>query len=98
MTENRTRAIASPESKPLLPRHVILRRDEVRERWVALAPERVVVLDESSLEILRMCDGERTIAELAGQLTKEYDAPEQVIAEDVLAFIQEWSDRMLVRL
>lgn len=94
----RQRPIATPASKPNLPRHVRLHHDSVRDRWVALAPERVVELDERSLAVLRLCDGSRTIQALASELAKAYDAPEEVIAEDVLAFVQEWSDKMLVRL
>ena len=92
------RAIAELSSVPVLPHHVRLRHDEVRDRWVALAPERVVVLDERSLAVLQLCDGTRSIADLAAELAKEYDAPEALIAEDVLAFLQEWSDKLLVRL
>ncbi len=98
MTAIRLRAIATLESKPKLPTHVRLRHDGVRGRWVALAPERVIELDERSLAVLRLCDGSRTVQGLALELSKAYDAPEKVIAEDVLAFIQEWSDKLLVRL
>jgi len=98
VSAQRQRAVAEMGSRPVLPAYVRLRRDEVRGRWVALAPERVVELDERSLDILKLCDGSRSIAELAGELAKSYDAPEAAIAEDVLAFIQEWSDKLLVRL
>ena len=76
----------------------MLRRDEVRDRWVALAPERLIVLDERSLDVLRLCDGTRTVEALASELAKTYDAPEDLIAEDVMAFLQDWSDRLLVEL
>lgn len=92
------RAIATLASTPELPRHVRLHHDTVRDRWVALAPERIVELDERSLAVLRLCDGSRTVQALAGELAKAYDAPEDVIADDVLAFVQEWSDRLLVHL
>lgn len=85
-------------SKPNLPDYVILRRDEVRDRWVALAPERLIELDERSLDVLRLCDGTRTVDQLAHELSEAYDAPQQVIAEDVMAFLQDWSDRLLVQL
>ena len=94
----RKRKLVSLESRPKLPGHVILRRDEARERWVALAPERLIELDERSLDVLRLCDGTRTVDELAHELAKAYDAPQELIAEDVMAFLQEWSDRLLVQL
>jgi len=92
------RKLVSMASKPKVPDYVILRRDEVRERWVALAPERLIELDERSLDVLRLCDGSRTVDQLAHELAEAYDAPQKVIAEDVMAFLQDWSDRLLVKL
>lgn len=94
----RERKLVGLESKPKLPGHVILRRDDVRNRWVALAPERLVELDERSLDVLRLCDGTRTVDELAHELAEAYDAPQDVIAEDLMEFLQNWSDRLLVQL
>lgn len=92
------RKLVSIASKPKVPDYVILRRDDIRNRWVALAPERLVELDERSLDVLRLCDGTRTVDELAHELAEAYDAPSEVIAEDVMAFLQDWSDRLLVKL
>ena len=94
----RERKLVSLASKPKLPGHVMLRRDDARGRWVALAPERLIELDERSLDVLRLCDGTRTVDQLAHELSEAYDAPQQVIAEDVMAFLQDWSDRLLVQL
>ena len=49
---------------PTLPRHVKLRHDEARERWIMQAPERVLVPDETALEIVRLCDGEVSIGDV----------------------------------
>lgn len=92
------RKLVSIASKPKVPDYVILRRDDIRNRWVALAPERLVELDERSLDVLRLCDGTRTVDQLAQELAEAYDAPSEVIAEDVMAFLQDWSDRLLVKL
>ncbi len=51
------RAIVEGGSLPRLPRHVKLRFDKARERWVVLAPERVLMPDETALEVLQRCDG-----------------------------------------
>lgn len=84
-------------SRPLLPPHVHLRFDRLRNRWVVLAPEKVLWPDEISADILGRCGGKATVAEIVAGLAEDYDAPPEEIAPDVLAFLQEWSDRLLVR-
>ncbi|MGI9385459.1 MAG: pyrroloquinoline quinone biosynthesis peptide chaperone PqqD, partial [Methyloligellaceae bacterium] len=49
----RQRVMIEPESRPALPRHVKLRHDAGRDRWVILAPERILTPDEIAVEILR---------------------------------------------
>ena len=61
--------------------------DEVRDRWGLQAPERVLVLDETSKEILDLCDGETTAAAIVSGLAGEFDAPFEVIEHDVLAVL-----------
>ena len=41
----------SEASRPVLPRHARLKFDETRQRWVILAPERVLVLAPRSVPI-----------------------------------------------
>lgn len=96
--ENRVRAVAFDLSKPRMPRHVRLQLNELRERWVVLAPEKVYWPDAVTVDVLRLCNGERTVAEIAETLAKEYDAPVDVIKRDVLEFVQEWTDRRLLTL
>lgn len=93
----RQRAIVGPDTRPLLPRHVRLQFDPVRERWALLSPEKIMWPDEVSLEILRLCDGSLSITDIAARLATDYDAPAGEIEVDVTAFVQEWTDRMLVR-
>jgi len=72
--------------------------DAVRKRPAVLAPERVYWPDGVAADILRLCDGERTIAEIAAQLAVEYAAPADLIQTDVLEFVQSWTDIRLLRL
>ena len=92
------RPIATSESVPRLPRHVRLHFDPVRQAWALLSPEKVLWPDEVSLSILRLCDGQRSIASISKGLAVEYEADAQEIETDVLAFAQDWSDRMVLRL
>jgi len=92
------RPIATAGSVPRLPRHVRLHFDPVRQAWALLSPEKVLWPDEVSLSILRLCDGQRTIESISQTLAVEYEADAQEIQADVLAFAQDWSDRMVLRL
>lgn len=94
----RERPMASAASKPHLPKHARLQFDELRQRFVVLAPERVYWPDNVTVDILKLCDGQRTIAEIATQLSKEYAAPRDVIETDILEFVQSWTDIRLLRL
>ena len=94
----RKRRIASAASAPALPPHVKLHHDKTRERWVLLAPERLLEPDEAALEILRLCDGETTLRDIAGTLAKSYNAPADVILGDVTSLIQDLADKDFVRI
>ena len=94
----RDRAVVTRRSRPALPRHVRLRFDPVRQAWAVLAPERVLWPNEIGLEILRRCDGRTSVRAIIAALAIGYDGEEEEISGDVLAFLQEWSDDLLVRL
>ncbi len=92
----RTRAIIDGHSKPALPGHVRLQFDTLRQSWVLLAPERVMWPDQTSVEVLKQCDGKATISEIVAALAKGYAAPEDEIRQDVTTFLQEWADKRLI--
>jgi len=58
---HRERAIVDAEARPRLPRHVRLHFDEMRQAWALLSPEKVLWPDETSLAILRLCDGQTSV-------------------------------------
>ncbi len=88
-----TRAIVESGSVPRLPRHVKLRFDEARDRWVVLAPERVLMPDETALEILKRCDGETSVEAIVDGLARAYEAPAAEIREDVSLLLQDLADK-----
>jgi pyrroloquinoline quinone biosynthesis protein D len=83
----------SEASRPVLPRHARLKFDETRQVWVILAPERVLAPDEIAVEVLRLCDGVRSVAEMIDQLAAKYTAERADIATDVVAMLQDLADR-----
>ena len=86
----------SDASVPRLPRGVKLRFDKQRDNWVVLAPERVFVLDNIALEIVKRCDGEASVADIVDDLAVAFSAPRDVILKDVLQMLQDLADRGIV--
>jgi pyrroloquinoline quinone biosynthesis protein D len=78
---------------PTFPRHVRFQFDAVRERWVVLAPERMFVPDEQAVEILKLVDGARSVAAIAGELAARYQAPEAVVLADVALMLADLAAR-----
>jgi len=83
----------SEASRPVLPRHARLKFDETRQRWVILAPERVLAPDEIAVEVLQLCDGVRSVAAVIDQLAAKYVAERAAIAADVIAMLQDLADK-----
>ena len=94
MAALRSRNISVSEaSRPVLPRHARLKFDETRQRWVILAPERVLAPDEIAVEVLQLCDGVRSVELMINQLAEKYAAERGAIATDVIAMLQDLADK-----
>ncbi len=96
-TAQRTRTIITAASQPGLPHHIKLRHDAGRGRWLVLAPERVFEPDDIAVEILKRCDGARSVQSIADELAGEYKAPVQDILTDTISMLQELSDKGVVK-
>ena len=73
----------SSEACPGLAPGVRLTFDKARDRWVVLAPERVLVPDETALEILQRCDGRKHFDDIVDELANAYSADRSEIEHDV---------------
>jgi pyrroloquinoline quinone biosynthesis protein D len=91
------RAIIGAESRPALPRHIKLRHDAGRGRWVILGPERVFNPDDTAVSVLQKCDGERQVSQIVELLAAEYNAPAAEISADVIAMLQDLADKGVVK-
>lgn len=80
-------------TRPVLPRHARLKFDETRQRWVILAPERVLAPDEIAVEVLQLCDGARAVADIVDVLAAKYAADRGEIGADVVAMLQDLADK-----
>ena len=88
----RRRMTVSLDSIPKLARGVILRFNETRQRWVLLVPERVLAPDDVAIEVLKLCDGVRSVGVLVDELAAKYAAPRDVISDDVIAMLQDLAE------
>ena len=76
------------EARPVaLPAWVRLRRDRVRDKWVLLAPERVLFPCATSVDILERLGSAPTLGALIDGLAAEYDAPREEVSCDVKAML-----------
>ena len=69
-----TTAAVSGTDRPRLARHVRLSFSRTRQRHILLLPETVVVLHGSGADILELCDGRRTVAEIVAELGERYQS------------------------
>ncbi len=86
-----------PPERPRLAPGVRLHFDTTRGAWVLLGPERVIETEGPASEILRRCDGTRTMDQIIDELAALYTAERAEIAGDVNDMLVELvTKRMLV--
>ena len=81
-------------SRPRLWKFARVQFDEARQRNVLQYPEGAVLLNDTAAEILALCDGTRTIADIAATLNERYGAD---VLGDVQVYLSQLADRELVR-
>jgi pyrroloquinoline quinone biosynthesis protein D len=84
-----------PEHPRLAP-GVRLHFDTTRQAWVLLGPERVIETEGPASEILRRCDGSRTVGEIIDELAVLYTADRAEIAGDVNDMLVELAMKRMV--
>ena len=75
------------------PAHAIFRFDQRRQCWVILIPEKLIYPDEIAVDVLRRIDGNTSLETLVAGLAEEYDAPRDVIFEDVHTLLTDFVAR-----
>jgi pyrroloquinoline quinone biosynthesis protein D len=85
----------SSTNRPHLARQARLEWDPARKQQVLLAPEGVLVLNQTGATILGLCDGERTVVEIVEELRGKY---EHVDGDEVRDFLARLVARRLVEL
>jgi pyrroloquinoline quinone biosynthesis protein D len=81
-------------TRPRLVTGARLRYDDVREEHQLLIPEGVVRLNPTAAEVLGLCDGERSLEDIVGELSERYDGAD--VREDVREMVDAMAQRGLV--
>ena len=81
-------------TRPRLVTGARLRYDDVREEHQLLIPEGVVRLNPTAAEVLGLCDGERSLDDIAGVLRDRYEGAD--VKDDVSELLDGIGERGLV--
>ena len=71
-----------------------LQYDDVREEHLLLVPEAAVRLNETAAQVLELCDGRRSVDEIAATLSARYAGAD--VADDVRELLRGMGERGLV--
>ena len=88
----------SEDARPRLAPGVRLHFDGRRQAWMLLAPERVIETEGPVSEILRRCDGTRSLRQIIDELVSAFDAERAVIAADGKELLADLSGKRLIGL
>jgi pyrroloquinoline quinone biosynthesis protein D len=80
--------------RPKLATGVRLHHDRVREQDVLLFPEGALVLNETAVEVLELCDGVRSVDDIAAVLAERYEGAD--VRDDVVELLGGIGERGLV--
>jgi coenzyme PQQ biosynthesis protein PqqD len=85
-------------ARPRLAPKVRLRYDRLTGKSLLLYPERGLALNDTAAEIVKLCTGEATVAQIVDDLVARYGADKrEALAAEVAAFLQSLADRNLLR-
>jgi pyrroloquinoline quinone biosynthesis protein D len=85
----------SSTNRPHLAHQARMEWDAARKQHVLLAPEGVLVLNQTGATILGLCDGERTVVEIVEELRGKYN---RVDDDEVRNFLARLVAKRLVEL
>lgn len=73
---------------------------QVKDDLILLDPRNgeYYTLDEVGGRIWALCDGERTVSDIAAIISQEYDAPAETIEADVVELLRDLASGQLVAL
>jgi pyrroloquinoline quinone biosynthesis protein D len=81
-------------TRPRLVTGARLHYDDVRSEHVLLIPEGVVRLNPTAAEVLALCDGERSLDDIASAVSERYDGAD--VHDDVRELVDALAGKGLV--
>ncbi|NVK42837.1 MAG: hypothetical protein HWE39_16465 [Oceanospirillaceae bacterium] len=87
----------SPHWVPSLAPGIRLYFDDQSRRWVVKAPQQVVFLDPLSLDVLRACDGDRSLMQIALYMDALEHRPGRAWLEVVSDVVRHFESRGMLR-
>lgn len=86
------------DSSPIRNDHVVARRGpDSATILLDISSGRYYTLDEVGARIWELCDGTKTVSEIAATLTEEYEASPGLIRSDLVELLDDLSSDGLVR-
>ncbi|KON81245.1 pyrroloquinoline quinone biosynthesis peptide chaperone PqqD [Azoarcus sp. PA01] len=87
----------SADTRPRLSPHFMFRWEASQDAYILLYPEGLIKLNPSAGEILKRCDGERTVAAIVTELQAAFPDHAEEITRGVQAFVDLACDKGWLR-
>jgi pyrroloquinoline quinone biosynthesis protein D len=81
-------------TRPRLATGARLSYDDVREEHILLIPEGAVRLNPTAAQVLELCDGERSLDDIADALSERYDGAD--VRDDVVELVDAMAQKGLL--
>ena len=95
MSEPRT---LTADSRPVVAAKARLRWDAPSSRHLVLYPERGLILTPTAADVIQLCTGTHTVADIVDRLAVKYaPQPRETVEREVLTFLVNMADRGLIR-
>ena len=88
----------SRDSRPRLAGKARLRYDRKADRHMLLYPEKGLALNATAADIVRLCTGEHSVAQMVEQLAAKYGEETPAIERQVVELLAALSERSLVEM
>ena len=86
------------EARPRLAGKARLRYDRKADRYMLLYPEKGLALNATAADIVRLCTGEHSVAQMTDRLAAKYAQEAPAIERQIVELLRELAQRSLVEL
>jgi len=87
----------SRDTRPRLAAKARLRFDRKTGRHLLLYPERGLVLNGTATDVLKLCTGADTIADIVTKLAEKYGHDESAVEQEVMSLLNALMERGLIQ-